>query len=356
MMTENGPCHISADSQTTHPNLFSWTRHANVLWIDLPAPAGFSYLKESTGMDLTNSEIATDAGAFLQGFFTMHPDLLSNKLFVFSESYGGHFAPLAARHILENSHRGLKINLSGVGIGDGMVNPLVQFQFYQPFLESLPVKLKTQLFTPTLRATMHSALPNCTDMIQRCQEKPQVCDGARSTCQAAFWRPFMDNGYYYNVGKKVEFDFSNVARFFASEFTKHQLGVRPASGNWHACSEKIHHMFGQQFMLGAQDAVSKLLEHGIDLLVYAGDSDYVANWMGCKAWMQQLVWSGQDRFNAANDTSWHDPETGSKIGSFRSTKHFTFVKIDDAGHFPAMDQPEATVQMVENFIRGERFS
>jgi cathepsin A (carboxypeptidase C) len=59
-----------------------------------------------------------------------------------------------------------------------------------------------------------------------------------------------------------------------------------------------------------------MLEDGIRVLIYAGDVDFICNWMGNKAWTQALNWSGKTDFNAAQDYNWEygsDKTIGGKI-------------------------------------------
>ena len=57
---------------------------------------------------------------FVAGF-----DLTSNELYIFAESYGGHYAPASAFTVLQNNAAGFLpyVNLAGVGIGNGFVAP-----------------------------------------------------------------------------------------------------------------------------------------------------------------------------------------------------------------------------------------
>ena len=38
----------------------------------------------------------------------------------------------------------------------------------------------------------------------------------------------------------------------------------------------------------------------IPILVYAGDADYICNWLGNQAWTNKLEWPGQKDFNKAS--------------------------------------------------------
>jgi len=98
-----------------------------------------------------------------------------------------------------------------------------------------------------------------------------------------------------------------------------------------------------------------MLENGIRVLIYAGDVDFICNWMGNKAWTKELNWSGKSSFNAAQDYNWEygsNHEIGGKIRSadaITGSGTLTFMQIYQAGHMVPMDQPEAALSMLKQF-------
>ena len=58
---EAGPCIVQDDSNTTVLNPWSWNEHSNVLYIDQPNMAGFSYDKITSGsLDLLTGLVTPD--------------------------------------------------------------------------------------------------------------------------------------------------------------------------------------------------------------------------------------------------------------------------------------------------------
>ena len=41
--SDGGPCHVLDDSNSTESNLWSWNENVNMLYVDQPVTAGFSY-------------------------------------------------------------------------------------------------------------------------------------------------------------------------------------------------------------------------------------------------------------------------------------------------------------------------
>lgn len=102
-------------------NPHAWSKVANMLYIDNPVGAGFSY---SNKYPSTEEEIADDLYEFLIQWFTLFPQFQSNPFFPFGESYAGKFVPRISKKIHdENPNAELKINLAGLGIGDGFMSP-----------------------------------------------------------------------------------------------------------------------------------------------------------------------------------------------------------------------------------------
>ena len=57
-------------------------------------------------------------------FYQLFPEYQSNKFFPFGESYAGKYVPTIAKKIHdENPAADIKINLAGLGIGNGYMSP-----------------------------------------------------------------------------------------------------------------------------------------------------------------------------------------------------------------------------------------
>ena len=96
--------------------------------------------------------------------------------------------------------------------------------------------------------------------------------------------------------------------------------------------------------------VADLLNDGIPALIYAGDVDFICNYLGNRAWTLGLDWSGAKDFVAAPEHDWKNGK-----GLARSAKGLTFLQVYDAGHMVPSDQPEAALEMITDFINGASF-
>jgi len=80
----------------------------------------------------------------------------------------------------------------------------------------------------------------------------------------------------------------------------------------------------------------EILESGIRVLIYAGDADYICNWIGNKSWAMELDWDGKLGFNFALDKEWYGNQEekipGNSYGQLRTHMNFTFLRLYQAGH------------------------
>lgn len=130
-LAENGPCHVNPDL-TTEPNEYAWNTYANVIWLDQPTSQGFSYGPSEDTVH-NSTEAAENVYWFLREFLEKkHPELQGREFFIAGESYGGHYVPTTAHNIwkknqaLSDNSSSAFINLQGIAIGNGMVNPVIQ--------------------------------------------------------------------------------------------------------------------------------------------------------------------------------------------------------------------------------------
>eukprot|EP00456_Euglypha_rotunda_P045680 TRINITY_DN3620_c0_g1_i5.p1 TRINITY_DN3620_c0_g1~~TRINITY_DN3620_c0_g1_i5.p1 ORF type:complete len:201 (+),score=29.06 TRINITY_DN3620_c0_g1_i5:93-605(+) len=77
--------------------------------------------------------------SLLTQFFTVFPEVVTNDFYVTGESYAGKYVPAIATYI-DTQNKGtpkIRINLKGVSIGDGMMDPLTQIPGYSDLLYAL---------------------------------------------------------------------------------------------------------------------------------------------------------------------------------------------------------------------------
>eukprot|EP00550_Attheya_septentrionalis_P004496 CAMPEP_0198285034 /NCGR_PEP_ID=MMETSP1449-20131203/4348_1 /TAXON_ID=420275 /ORGANISM="Attheya septentrionalis, Strain CCMP2084" /LENGTH=554 /DNA_ID=CAMNT_0043982271 /DNA_START=44 /DNA_END=1708 /DNA_ORIENTATION=+ len=365
LLTENGPCSVTDDGKSTEVNPYSWTETAHVLWLDQPAGVGFSY---GTQNDSNEDMVGEDAYYFLQAFYKTHPEYASNPLFIVGESYGGHYAPAIANRVyrgnqaMENNKGGdlLKINLGGVAVGNGLTHPEEQYKWYAEMAYKNSHGIKT--VSEDVYNAMTSAVPKCIALIHECNQGDSLinsfaCQSAFAVCNMAETSPYQMSGLNpYDIRIKCEhpplcYDFSKVGDWLNLPETRAALHVTDESASkWNACNMGINFMFHTDWMKDMSGHISEMLDGGIPILIYAGDVDFICNYMGNRAWTLALDWDHKDDFVSAED---HDWNSGS--GLARTANGFTFLQVYDAGHMVPADKPEVALDMISQFVNGGTF-
>jgi cathepsin A (carboxypeptidase C) len=382
LLFENGPCKVNPDGQSTSLNPYSWTESAHVLWLDQPAGVGFSYGKEN---DYNEEMISEDAYFFLQKFYASHPEYSENPLTVIGESYGGHYAPAVAHKIWTNNQKLenhqmknkdadalMHINLAGLAVGNGLTDPYVQYAYYPEMARHNSHGI--QVLSEDVYNQMTDAIPKCQALITECNAGTSIinrfaCQTAFVICNTAETTPYQLTGLNpYDIRKKCEimplcYDFSYIEKFLNLQSTRDALHVTDESRQWTSCNMGINLKFHSDWMHDFSPFVADLLDAGIHTLIYAGDVDYICNYLGNRAWTLQLDWKHKNDFNAASDHEWMGPEIvsdevvgdGKGVGLAKTSHGFTFLQVYDAGHMVPSDQPKVALDMITHFINGGEF-
>lgn len=351
LLIENGPCLLSKNG-SLHRNPYGWNANANVVWIDQPAGVGFSYGNVDE-YDTNEKEIGQDMYRFIQEFFQAHPEYKTQPFYVFGESYGGHYVPAVANRIFVENQRktGIHINLQGVGIGNGLTDPQVQYRSY-PEMAYHNTYGVTAVSHMTYVA-MKMAAEVCVAMIKACQNMKSACLAAESFCNAALLLPYQQSGLnVYDIREKCEhppmcYDFSNVEKFLRMDEVLRKLNVDPHGPKWTACNPVVYAGFAFDWMKNFQQLLVPLLESSIRVLVYAGDADYIVNWIGCKAWTLALDWKLKNQFASAHDVDWK--VNNATAGKIRTAGALSFVQVYNAGHMVPLNQPENSLELLRAF-------
>ncbi|XP_042006124.1 serine carboxypeptidase-like 18 [Salvia splendens] len=101
-------------------NPYSWTKVANIIFIDQPVGTGFSYAKTQQAYKTSDTLSATLTYDFLKKWFINHPQYLKNPLYIGGGSYAGLIVPLVVDHIYNGIEAGSEppLNIKGYVLGN----------------------------------------------------------------------------------------------------------------------------------------------------------------------------------------------------------------------------------------------
>lgn len=349
---ELGPSSINARLEPEF-NPYAWNNNASVIFLDQPVNVGFSYSSQS----VTNTVAAAkDIYAFLELFFKQFPAFKKSDFHIAGESYAGRYIPLFASEILRHPER--SFNFKSVLIGNGLTDPLTQYQYYQPM--ACGEGGEAPVLTPEECSNMAATIPRCTALIEACYNSGSVfaCVPASVYCENAETGPFMKTGKNaYDMRKDCKGsdlcyeELQYIDDYLNTPEVRQKLGVEVDA--YQGCSDDVfrNFLFTGDGMKPSQDSVAELLEAEIPVLVYAGDKDFICNWLGNQAWANKLPWSEHEKFTAQPVRDWVVSNT--TAGEVKNYKHFTFLRVYGAGHMVPFDQPRNALDMVNRWVAGD---
>ena len=349
----------SAVDENLNPvyNPYSWNSNASVIFLDQPVNVGYSY---SSGSVSDTVAAGKDVYAFLELFFQQFPEYNGLPFHIAAESYGGHYVPVFASEIL--SHADRSFDLTSVLIGNGLTDPLTQYPEY----ETMACNSKESGYKPVLDEAecegMLANLPRCLSFIESCYESQSVfsCVPASIYCNNGQIGPYQKTGRnVYDVRKMCEGSslcykgLEYIDQYLNQEVVKEKLGAEVDT--YESCNFDVNRnfMFAGDWMKPYHKNVIDLLEKELPVLIYAGDKDFICNWLGNKAWTNELEWSGKAEFSDAKIEKMFSDDGKVQIGEVKNFDYFTFARMFDGGHMVPYDQPEASLAMLNRWLAGD---
>ncbi|EPY54100.1 serine carboxypeptidase Sxa2 [Schizosaccharomyces cryophilus OY26] len=119
LFSENGPIIIDPYHPTPQDNPNSWTKFANMLWVDQPFGTGYSQGEEPIASTVA---IATsDFMQTLKSFYAKFPEMKEKEIYLVGESYGSVWGAYFAQALISDPELHT-IPFGGLGIISGLVS------------------------------------------------------------------------------------------------------------------------------------------------------------------------------------------------------------------------------------------
>ena len=309
LFLELGPLKIVNNEVTLNPH--SWHNIGNLLFIDQPVGTGLSYTTRGR-YPKNDEELSEHFYKMLLEFFKLHSNYVtpgmsgrvSRKVFLTGESHAGHYLPVFAKHILQKNAAAtgpddLVIDLGGVAIGNGWVDPYNQYDVSE-FMHGLGVLSLGQKYT------LKEKERACRGMLKKGVLNSQKCfallddiiatTGTSSTGRMVMYdaREVSKTRGSYPPGHE------DVERYLNRKDVRTALHAQDTPQPFKECTDPPYNALSHQDGKGAVDELTMVLEAGVRVLMFAGQFDIICNHLGTERMLNRLKWKGRDAWLRAS--------------------------------------------------------
>ena len=320
-------------------NPWAWTKKANVIYIDNPVGAGFSYAQDE-GLPRSQEDVARDMYEALTQWFTMFPEYQANEFYAFGESYAGKFVPTISKKIHdENPTADIKINLVGLGIGNGFTSPedSAIYADYMYGVGLLDIAQRKKLLRD------EEIMKN----LIRDEKWHEASEAWRNNQNYRASITGCDNDYEINLCSEPK------ERYYYEEFVNLKstrkaihVGNRPfdkQGGN-------VFESMSGDFMRSERETLEFLLEN-YRVLIYNGNFDIICNHYGIKEMFKAMKkWSGRKDYIITESKIYR---VGEEVaGYLKRVGNLRQLVMRNSGHMVPLSQPKYAQDMFERFLDG----
>ena len=354
---EIGPLH-----QDSTPRNTTWIQKTNLLFVDNPVGAGFSYVTDPAAYTNNVTQIADDLLVVLKAFLRNLTIFEDNPFYIFGQAYGGKMAVVFGRRLKESIQlKEIKCNFVGVALGDSLISPVDSVLSWGTYLYQYSL-----LDTESFRDVQDSAGLAANYFNQELYKKStEYWSKTRDLINL-----FTDKVNVYNVlqhntlpfhsslniidrlyGSHVGIYYQNNLKNFMNTKIRNKLRIIPNNVIWAAQSADVFAYQSEDFMRPVIKAVDYLISRGLKVVVYQGQLDMLCNTASAEKWIKKLKWSGLQGFIVANRKPLYvKRKIGQTQAFLKSYGNFSFYYILNAGLMVPLDNGPMALKMLGEII------
>jgi carboxypeptidase C (cathepsin A) len=349
----------------------------------------------------SSSAIAADAvWHLLQAFFGIFPQYAPPSppspigINLFAESYGGTYGPVFAASWRRRSARALAagdesitpIVLSSLGLVNGCIDPLIEAPLY-PIMASQNTYGIEALNPHDVRLALDSyhAEHGCVSLVERCRAAvarrdsasaegtppdptvdafiAKLCRLARARCVNGQQAPYLQAGRSaYDIAHPLRDPHppQTYAEYLNTPALRDAIGGAPT--NFSAANRAVTLAFARaadSYRRPLLPVLADLVRAGTRVALLHGDRDYICNWMGGDAVASAVAEAVGGAYASGYTAAGYAPVfvNSSYIGGVtRQFGNLSFTRVYQAGHMPALSQPETAFQIFVRIVLGTSLS
>jgi vitellogenic carboxypeptidase-like protein len=353
LFLENGPVHIRNDYLgTIKRNYHSWNDEAHLLYWDQPVGTGFSTTSdENIGYVKSEDELSEQFYTGLQGFFDLHKEYRACPLYITGESYAGKYIPFIASKISEKNKAAdpsRRINLKGLAIGDGWMNPKLQtseqikYGFAMGFVDSKQREIAEAQYSVFCKSLEEGRMKDAfdqgtavSDIVVKCGGKPNI----------------------YDVRRWKDLPLDNLKKYLDLPQLKDAIHL-PQSAKWQFADSTgpVSDSLMNDMMADMTSILPGLVEE-YRILMYTGNFDMSCGFTGTEIILSDMDWPGANDWRELYRRVWidADPNNPRVLGYVKGTGNLMQVNIPNSGHLAAHDKPGICQKMIFNWLSNREF-
>ncbi|KAK8589029.1 hypothetical protein V6N12_023438 [Hibiscus sabdariffa] len=368
-----GPFITTKNARGLDRNLFSWNKVSNLLFIDSPIGAGWSYSNASgpykNGDDSTKKLLVS----FMQKWYEKYPIFKSKDLYLAGSSYAGHFVPNLANALLDDNKQSkeLKFNVKGIVMGNPLLRRqldiLARFELYHTLglvdnvvYEEVKMQCTTideNNYFSKFQANWSSGCQLFLDAspyivfnsnLDPAYSNSKLFDAIREPCVVNF-TDFRLGNEVTMVSKGVDMCTMKRADFYFNipEVQKAFHGNRTnLPYPWMGCNMLTFSYNADDKNRDMLPVLKSLLQQSVRITIFSGDVDGSIPAVGTLKHLYKLA--EEMNIRSTKDEAWiHENKEGGRKYSFGDL--LTFFTVIGANHHVAFSKPSEALYLFTNF-------
>lgn len=370
---DNGPWKVSGEGNL-EPNPFSWTKFANMLYIETPVWTGFTYGSTVTDITTSDDKTAFHTVVAIKLFLERFSQFRSNEFYLVGLSYAGVSIPIFSSLLIREK----QINFRGFAIGNGYLdqsklgNSIIHYAYDHGLIDwpkwalmkqmccrddeiicnfingsHINLLCKNLVFSVVLILGKVNGI-NPYNVKSDCKKDEQfsIIKSVRNLAQiisALDTDKLLDTlDPLQSCEEPYE---TSLSAYLNDPEVRRSLRVPLDSPEWKPCNRYIALIYHRQYS-SVKDQVKETLEAGVKGLIYNGDLDLICDHIG-NGWFA-------DDLGLKNVSDWTPWHFGDQVaGQTKTYDGLRLVTLHGAGHHAIRDKPKEVFELIRAFVNNQ---